>query len=340
MDGVCVLRAGDICGDPGDRRGNRGALGKQVLARCRSAYATRSLAPRSFTVFCDGVPEPFMVGCGRDGPVPRQNVETVQRWLCQQRAFTWVYEADDVADLLEEGGCRRWRLGDADGRCVGSAIWLSEGHVVRVARGHGSLRGLEGDPGRAPWERYAAGASRGGKKVAPAASSNASAGELLHGDGCPLIVGDEQWVSQEVRALTNRRYRRLPTSGQGGACGINALFGTAGPDGLRHADARGFLRRTLGETAEEVRRNCRNFEALEDVVNSAWKHVIKPQAQQHVGPDGRMLGMVAEEERLWQAIKTNTNVLTACLRAVQQDNDAWFVFEQTRCEVASALKNM
>eukprot|EP00959_Pyramimonas_sp_CCMP1952_P236778 4948378-Pyramimonas_sp.AAC.1 len=71
------------------------------------------------------------------------------------------------------------------------------------------------------------------------------------------------------------------TSGQGGACGINALFGTASPDGLRHADARGFLRRTLGETAEEVRRNCRNARALDELMNSAWKHVIKPQAEQH-----------------------------------------------------------
>ena len=85
-------------------------------------------------------------GADEKDPVTRQNVEAVQRWLCQQKAFTWVYEADDVADLLEEGGCRRWRLGDADGRCVGSAIWLSEGHVVRVARGHVSLSGSEGDP--------------------------------------------------------------------------------------------------------------------------------------------------------------------------------------------------
>eukprot|EP00959_Pyramimonas_sp_CCMP1952_P456651 9473522-Pyramimonas_sp.AAC.1 len=62
------------------------------------------------------------------------------------------------------------------------------------------------------------------------------------------------------------------TSGQGGACGINAPFGSASPNGLRHADGRGFLRWTLGETADQVRRNSRNSPALDELMNSAWKH--------------------------------------------------------------------
>ena len=75
-------------------------------------------------------------------------------------------------------------------------------------------------------------------------------------------------------------------------------------------------------------------------MNSAWKHVIKPQAQKHAGLNNRTLGMLAEEKRLWQTIKTNTNVRNACLRAVKQEHDAFVVFEQKRLEVASALKDL
>eukprot|EP00959_Pyramimonas_sp_CCMP1952_P033801 709563-Pyramimonas_sp.AAC.1 len=151
-------------------------------------------------------------------------------------------------------------------------------------------------------------------------------------------MGDGPCCSEKVRALVNRRYRKMPTSGLGGACGINALFGTAGPDGLRRGDARGFLRRTLGETAEEVRRNCRNAPALDDLMNSAWKHVIKPQAQQHVGQNDRILGMLAEERKVWEHIKGKRRVLNACLRAVKEESETLLVFEQKRCEVASALR--
>eukprot|EP00959_Pyramimonas_sp_CCMP1952_P025406 532996-Pyramimonas_sp.AAC.1 len=90
-------------------------------------------------------------GVGGAGRVEEQNMDAVQRWLCQHNAFAWVYENEHVADFLVEGSLWRWRLGDADGRCVGSAVWLSEGHVVRVAHGHGSLKGVEGDAAQAPW---------------------------------------------------------------------------------------------------------------------------------------------------------------------------------------------
>ena len=88
----------------------------------------------------------------------------------------------------------------------------------------------------------------------------------------------------------------MPTSGHRGACDIQALVGSDRPGGLRHADARGFLRRTLGETAEEVRRNCRDASALDDVMYWAWKQVIKPQAQERAGLTDRNLGIFAEEK--------------------------------------------
>ena len=92
--------------------------------------------------------------------------------------------------------------------------------------------------------------------------------------------------------MSNHGHMR--TNGDG-ARGIRALFGSDRPGGLRRADARGFSRRTLGETAEEVRRKCVNVSALDDLMNWAWKQVIKPQAQKHAGLKDGELGMLDEE---------------------------------------------
>ena len=97
-------------------------------------------------------------------------------------------------------------------------------------------------------------------------------------DGWPLIMGDDPGVPDRVRAMTNRRFKKLQTEGDS-ACAIHALVGSDASGVLRHADARRFLRRTLGETADEVRRRCRNFSVLDDWINWAWKMVIKPQAK-------------------------------------------------------------
>ena len=97
-------------------------------------------------------------------------------------------------------------------------------------------------------------------------------------DGCPLVMGDGPGVPQRAGALANRLHRNLPTHGNS-ARGIHAFFGSDRPGGLRHADPRRFLRRTLGETAGEASRNCRNATALDDPTIWAWKQVIKPQAQ-------------------------------------------------------------
>ena len=77
-------------------------------------------------------------------------------------------------------------------------------------------------------------------------------GTRMDRDGCPLIMGDDPGVPERLRAMVNRRFRKLETDGDG-ACAIHALAGSDHSGVLRHADARGFLRRTLGETAEEVR---------------------------------------------------------------------------------------
>ena len=94
--------------------------------------------------------------------------------------------------------------------------------------------------------------------------------------------------------MVNRRFSKVETDGDG-ACGIHALAGSDHSGVLRHADARGFLRRSLGETAEDVRRKCVNASALDDLMNWAWKQVIKPQAQKHAGLKDGELGMLDEE---------------------------------------------
>ena len=116
------------------------------------------------------------------------------------------------------------------------------------------------------------------------------------------------------------------------------FFGSDGPGGLRQADARGFLRQTLGETAGDVLRQCRNVTALDDVMNWAWKQVIKPQAEKDVGIRDGNLGMVDEEICLWEKIKENSDVRHACLHSVLEDAAKWTAFEERRTEVATALR--
>ena len=118
-------------------------------------------------------------------------------------------------------------------------------------------------------------------------------GVRLDTDGRPLIVGNGPGVPEKVQAIVKRRYREIPTHDDG-ACGIHALVGKGRSGRLRHPDPRGFLRRTLGEAAGEVRLNCRNPKALDDAMNYAWKQVIKPQAQKHAHLTDRNLGMLAE----------------------------------------------
>ena len=104
--------------------------------------------------------------------------------------------------------------------------------------------------------------------------------------------------------MGNRRFAKLETDGDG-ACAIHALAGSDHSGVLRHSDARGFLRRTLGETAEEVRRKCVNASALDDVMNWAWKQVTKPQAQKHAGLTDRNLGMSAVCRKLYRTSITS-----------------------------------
>eukprot|EP00959_Pyramimonas_sp_CCMP1952_P277690 5804553-Pyramimonas_sp.AAC.1 len=75
-------------------------------------------------------------------------------------------------------------------------------------------------------------------------------------------------------------------------------------------------------------------------MNSAWKHVIKPQAEQHAGLNERNLGMLAEEKRVWEKIKGKHHVLKACVRAVKQESETLSVFAQKRNEVASAMRTL
>ena len=156
-------------------------------------------------------------------------------------------------------------------------------------------------------------------------------------DGLPLIMGDDPGVPERVRAMANRRFRKLQTEGDT-ACAIHALVGSDHSGVLRHADARGFLRRALGETAAQVRGRCLNFPVLDYLMNWAWKQVIKPQAEKDVGIRDGNLGMVDEEICLWEKIKENRDVRHACLCSVREDAAKWTAFEEKRTEVATALR--
>ena len=64
-----------------------------------------------------------------------------------------------------------------------------------------------------------------------ATAVEAMAAQMMHRDGCPLIMGGGPCVSEKAGALVDRRLSKMPTNGHGGACGIRALFGSDRPGG-------------------------------------------------------------------------------------------------------------
>eukprot|EP00959_Pyramimonas_sp_CCMP1952_P081688 1706491-Pyramimonas_sp.AAC.2 len=120
------------------------------------------------------------VGSGESmgDPDAKQNMLAAEAWLRCQQTYIWVYEAHSAAHIMHRTPLVRWSLGDADGRCVGAAVWFSEGHLVRVARGWRGMDGVEGVREDAPWLRVAAGGRdvAGPQSIAALQEVNASAG--------------------------------------------------------------------------------------------------------------------------------------------------------------------
>eukprot|EP00959_Pyramimonas_sp_CCMP1952_P156373 3270183-Pyramimonas_sp.AAC.1 len=71
-------------------------------------------------------------GGGSRVSIERQNLQSVQTWLCGEGAFVWVYEAKDVQEVMTAASRHRWKLGDNHGVCAGAVLWMSTKHVARV----------------------------------------------------------------------------------------------------------------------------------------------------------------------------------------------------------------
>ena len=68
-------------------------------------------------------------------------------------------------------------------------------------------------------------------------------------DGCLLIIGDDPGVPERLRAMVNRRFRKVETNGDG-ACAIHALAGIDHSGVPRHADA------SCDERSASLQRRC------------------------------------------------------------------------------------
>eukprot|EP00959_Pyramimonas_sp_CCMP1952_P320962 6717087-Pyramimonas_sp.AAC.1 len=92
-------------------------------------------------------------GEGSGDSVEKQHLLSAQTWLCDERAFVWVYEAHDVQQVMTAPLRHRWKLGDVRGVCAGTVIWLSRKRVVRVASGGYVLArdAVDGEAEHAPW---------------------------------------------------------------------------------------------------------------------------------------------------------------------------------------------
>ena len=140
-------------------------------------------------------------------------------------------------------------------------------------------------------------------------------------EGHPLIMGDSPGIPGKVRAMANERFRPIRTNGDG-ACGIHALFGTESHRGLHQADARMFLRQSLGYNAGDVRRNAGSFRGgvLCRLMNRLWYDVMKPQAEFDANVKDALPDLGPEERRIWECMKQDLQLLSACLTAVREDH--------------------
>ena len=124
-----------------------------AIAKMRRGRWRRD-AFRSFARECAN---DIVSGESMGNPVARHNMKAVESWLHSRHAFVWVYEAQNVAHLMEGSVLSKWRLGDAVGSCAGDVVWFVEGHVARVVGRLHHSRGVEGAWFQAPWLRRAAG---------------------------------------------------------------------------------------------------------------------------------------------------------------------------------------
>ena len=155
----------------------------------------------------------------------------------------------------------------------------------------------------------------------------------------PLVLGDGLGVPGKVAVMANHSFRRIRTNDDG-ACGIHALFGTASHRGLHKADARFFLRQSLGNTAEDVRRNATNRRGgiLCRLMNRLWYDVMKPQAQFDAHMRDALPHLLPEERRIWENVKQDRQLFHSCLAAVTEEHRKKTVFAQKRLAVVESFR--
>ena len=96
------------------------------------------------------------------------NFDAVSQALVDQQAHVLVYESPSVDALLEGKLYGPWKIGKADGFCVGMLVWLeAEAHVLRGWNWNMSaLQNVGVVDARAPWLRYVVGAPKKSKRGA------------------------------------------------------------------------------------------------------------------------------------------------------------------------------
>ena len=92
--------------------------------------------------------------------------DAVSQALVDQQAHVLVYESSSVDALLHGKVYGPWKLGEAEGFCVGMLVWLeAEAHVLRGWNWNMSaLQNVGVVDARAPWLRYVVGAPKKSKR--------------------------------------------------------------------------------------------------------------------------------------------------------------------------------
>eukprot|EP00959_Pyramimonas_sp_CCMP1952_P457947 9475799-Pyramimonas_sp.AAC.1 len=100
-------------------------------------------------------------GGGSGESIEKQNLQSVQTWLPDERVFARVYEAKGAQQVMAAALRHRWKLGDVRGVRAGAVVWMSTKRVARVVSGGDVLArdAVEGEAEYDPWLHSSVGGS-------------------------------------------------------------------------------------------------------------------------------------------------------------------------------------
>ena len=139
----------------------------------------------------------------------------------------------------------------------------------------------------------------------------------------PILQVTHHDAPAAVRSLHQRRCVFNHTMGDG-ACAIHSVFGEAHDGGFKRANARQFLRNTLGETADVFTARVGDVAIVSELVDVLWQELIQPCAAKKVG-------LRIEARLVWDEItRTNPPLAQLCVEVAASEQRTYEEFMVVR----------